>query len=280
MRGPCRAFFFSLLPVLAATPVCAQVPMLQALAAVRVQGCEGRPGIAVPWRQPAALAAAARAIAQGTPAMQAARQPGYRARTLYQVKFHGYPDAAAVARVARTRYCRQLADPALTDAGMYQEGETLWLVLAEPFSPPSPRDGPAVAAEVLRLVNEARSRPRRCGEKGFGSAPALAHDATLERAAAGHAQDMARHSYLEHRARDGSSPGERATRAGYAWRVVGENIASGQVRAQDVVQGWLASPGHCANLMQPAFSAMGVAYAVSLESEAGIYWAQTLARPR
>ncbi|MFD0669764.1 CAP domain-containing protein [Ramlibacter sp. MAHUQ-53] len=258
----------------------AQPALLPALAPVHAAGCEGRPGVATPWRQPAALAEAARRMARGVPAAQAARQAGYRATTLFQVTFRGYRDTAAMARAAASRYCAALTDPRLGDAAVHQEGDTTWLVLAAPFAPPAPQDAPAVAAEVLRLVNEARARPRRCGDRPFDAAPPLAPDATLDRAAAGHAQDMARHSYLEHRGRDGSHASERATRAGYRWRAVGENLASGPTSAREVVQGWLASPGHCANLMQPAFTEMGLAYAVDLDSEAGIYWAQVLARPR
>jgi uncharacterized protein YkwD len=91
---------------------------------------------------------------------------------------------------------------------------------------------------------------------------------------------MARGSYLEHQARDGSHPGERATRAGYPWRSIGENIASGQTTAEQVVSEWVLSPTHCANLMNPRFSEMGIAYAVDLGSAGGIYWAQEFGRPR
>ena len=91
---------------------------------------------------------------------------------------------------------------------------------------------------------------------------------------------MARHNLLEHRGRDGSSAADRVTRAGYDWRSVGENIAAGQPSPQEVVAGWLRSPGHCANLMEPRFTDMGVAYAVDQKSEAGIYWAQVFGRAR
>ena len=47
-----------------------------------------------------------------------------------------------------------------------------------------------------------------------------------------------------------------------------------------VVQGWLNSPGHCANMMSPGFTEMGVAFVVDRKSEAGIYWTQVLATPQ
>jgi hypothetical protein len=49
--------------------------------------------------------------------------------------------------------------------------------------------------------------------------------------------------------------------------------------AAEVVNTWLASPGHCANLMNPRYSDMGVAYAVNPDSEKVIYWAQVFAAP-
>ena len=69
---------------------------------------------------------------------------------------------------------------------------------------------------------------------------------------------------------------QRATRAGYRWRQVGENIAGGLGSAEQVVAGRLASPGHCANLMAPDFAEMGAAYAVDTRSTLDIYWTQTL----
>lgn len=254
--------------------------VLDALASVRAQGCDGRAGVAAPWHRRAALDAAARRVAQGLAAMDAARQSGYRPRVIFQASFRGYRDARALAQAMRSGHCPVLSDGSLIDAGLYRQGDSLWLLIAAPFNPPVAAQAQAVAADVLRLVNQARARPRHCGDHAFAVVPPLQPNAVLERAAAAHAQDMARHGYLAHRARDGSNPGQRATRAGYRWQAVGENLASGALSAQEVVAGWLRSPDHCANLMQPAFTEMGVAFAVNLDSEAGIYWAQTLARPR
>lgn len=133
---------------------------------------------------------------------------------------------------------------------------------------------------VLELVNEARAAARRCGFKRHDAAPPLARSALLERAALAHARDMAARSELDHAGSDGSTPGERATRAGYVWRAVGENIAFGQRTAEQVVASWLDSPGHCANLMDADFTEMGVASAVAPGAKATIYWVQLFAAPR
>jgi uncharacterized protein YkwD len=91
---------------------------------------------------------------------------------------------------------------------------------------------------------------------------------------------MARRNYFSHTGKDRSDPGRRAQRAGYRWTQIGENIAAGQGSPEDVVAGWLASPGHCANIMGRDFREMGAAYAIGRDSEAGIYWTQMFGTAR
>src|ERR1019366_7617806 len=79
---------------------------------------------------------------------------------------------------------------------------------------------------------------------------------------------------------DGSDPAQRVERAGYKYRSTGENIAAGQVKAEDAVATWIKSPEHCANLMNPAFTEMGAAFAVDSKSEMGVYWTQEFGPPR
>jgi uncharacterized protein YkwD len=147
-------------------------------------------------------------------------------------------------------------------------------------APASSQAGTSGSKRVLALVNEARAAARRCGFKRHDAAPPLTWSAVLERVALAHARDMAARSELDHAGSDGSTPGERATRAGYDWRTVGENIASGQRTAEQVVASWLQSPGHCANLMDADFTEMGVASAVAPGGKAAIYWVQLFAAPR
>ena len=97
----------------------------------------------------------------------------------------------------------------------------------------------------------------------------------LAEAALAHSRDMASRDYFSHADPSGASVRQRATRAGYRWRYVGENIAAGLGSPEQVVAGWLASPGHCANLMSPDFVDMGAAYAVEPASKLDIYWTQT-----
>jgi uncharacterized protein YkwD len=137
-----------------------------------------------------------------------------------------------------------------------------------------------VSARVLILVNDARSQPRRCGGQLFPAAKPLTLNARLERAAQLHSQEMATYVYMEHEGRDGSTPAQRVARAGYEWTDVGENVAAGQDTADAVMVSWLASEGHCANIMNAKFTEMGVASAVNARDAYGIYWTMSLASPR
>ena len=87
-------------------------------------------------------------------------------------------------------------------------------------------------------------------------------------------------SDLSHDGRDGSTPAQRVTRAGYRYRTTGENIAAGQMDPEEAVAGWIKSPPHCENLMNPVYTEMGVAYAINRASDMGVYWAQTFGTPR
>lgn len=136
-----------------------------------------------------------------------------------------------------------------------------------------------VRARVVELVNEARAHARKCGRERYAAARPLTVSRKLNQAAEAHARDMARKKYFEHRGSDGSEPQDRVKRTGYQWRLTGENIALGPESAEEVVAGWLGSPGHCANIMEPRFSEIGVGIAVG-KKRGQIYWVQEFGAPR
>jgi uncharacterized protein YkwD len=171
-------------------------------------------------------------------------------------------------------------DPDFKEMGFYAAGPRVWIILAAPFSPPLTTDKDLIEARVLTLVNEARSQARQCGNEALSAAQPVRLNAKLHAASAAHAEDMARYSYFSHAGRDGFHVSERANRTGYAWRAIGENIASGQMNADLAVQGWLKSPSHCANLMMPGYTEMGLAFAVNPESAGGVYWVQVFGLPK
>ena len=257
-----------------------QSPLLRALNAARLKGCEGRPGLAEPLRENTRLSAAAARIAAGDQLGDALQSAGYRATRAAQITLQGYTGPAALAQGAVDSSCAAITQGDLAEAGFHQRGKQTWIVLAAPFAPPGATQAEDVQARVLALVNEARAKPRRCGNESFAAARPVRLDATLQSIALAHASDMARHNYFSHTGRDGSHVAVRASRAGYPWRSIGENIAAGQLNAEVAVQGWLKSPGHCANLMAPVYTDMGAAFAVNDQSKAGVYWVQVFGAVR
>jgi len=142
----------------------------------------------------------------------------------------------------------------------------------------APKSSANVRARVVELVNAARGKVRKCGSERFPAAPPLIASRELNEAAARHARDMARKDYFEHRGADGSQPKDRVIRAGYQPRLTGENIALGPESAEEVVAGWLASPGHCANIMDSRFRHIGVGLATG-DGRGKIYWVQNFGEP-
>lgn len=134
--------------------------------------------------------------------------------------------------------------------------------------------------EMLSLVNEARSQERQCGDQQYEAVEPLVWSCKLEAAAENHSKDMAENGYFSHTGPDGVGIQQRISNQDYVWQAVGENIAAGQSSASAVVAGWLESPGHCRNIMNNAFTEMGMAEASNSETRYSTYWTQTLGNPR
>ena len=256
----------------------ANADLLRSLNSIRAHGCDGRDGADQALQHAALLDQVAEALASGRGLKEAMKDAGYRAVQAAVLEVSG--SEAAMGRALADDGCKDVTNPVYRDVGVALNDGTAWIILASPLVPPAAEDKRDVSRRVLGLVNEARSRSRRCGWKRYDAAPALSLSETLNRAAAAHARDMADRSRLDHTGGDGSSSAERATRAGYTWRVVGENIASGQATPEQVVEEWIGSAHHCANLMSADFTEMGVAFAANSTSTGGIYWAQVFAAPR
>jgi uncharacterized protein YkwD len=280
-RGLCRfACYAAAAFAAAALGAAAHADPLSVVNALRAKGCAKTAAVRTPLRRDTALDAVARELARDDRLVAAIAKTNYPAETSTSFHVKGSRDDAVVQRILADRYCAAINDAKYVELGAYQQGDETWIVLAR-REPAAPKLEPAaVAQRVLTLVNEARGAGRKCGRESFAAAPPLTLNASLTSAAAAHALDMAVHHKLDHDGSDGSSSGERVTRAGYAWRAVGENIASGQKDADAVVAAWLASPGHCATLMGPYFAEMGVAFAYAPGANPGIYWAQEFAAPR
>ncbi|MFI9288792.1 CAP domain-containing protein [Streptomyces werraensis] len=104
------------------------------------------------------------------------------------------------------------------------------------------------AAEVLRLVNAERAK--------VGCSPVTA-DGPLTALATAFSDDMAGRGFFDHTDPDGDTPWDRAQAAGIS-NLGGENIARGQADAEAVMQAWMDSPGHKANILNCDFKTLGV----------------------
>ncbi|MEV4427891.1 sigma-70 family RNA polymerase sigma factor [Streptomyces sp. NPDC049602] len=119
----------------------------------------------------------------------------------------------------------------------------------------------STAQQVISLVNSERAKAG-CGP--------LAEHPLLTKAAQGHSDDMAARDFFDHTNPDGDGPGERITAAGYTWSAYGENIAKGQTTAAQVMESWMNSPGHRANILNCDFKEIGV----GIHTAGGPYWTQ------
>jgi len=133
--------------------------------------------------------------------------------------------------------------------------------------------------EVLKLTNNYRATGRYCGSTWYAASKPLTWDTMLKRAANGHSRDMAKNNFFSHTGSDGSSMGERISEAGYHWSAAGENIAAGYSTVASVMDGWIKSPGHCANIMSSRYKDIGVACVPSDTADYSSYWTMDLAAP-
>lgn len=216
----------------------------------------------------------------GRPLAAALKESGYLAAQARDIRISGPATPQEAMAFMRKRYCQILLSSRNTDIGASREGNSWRIVLARPVLSRDLGDWREAGREVLRLTNAARAESRTCGDQQFGAAPELRWNAQLAAAALAHSLDMARRNYFRHRGKDGSQVGDRARHQGYAWRRIGENIATGQGSAESVMSAWLSSPQHCVNIMQPGFTEMGAAYAVNPGSDTTIYWTQVFGTPR
>lgn len=113
------------------------------------------------------------------------------------------------------------------------------------------QEGVAYEQEVLRLVNVERAQ---------AGLPALKNDWELARVAEHKSLDMAEKGYFSHNSPTYGSPFDMMKAYGINYRAAGENIAKGQRTPQEVVNAWMNSSGHRANILSSNFTHMGVGY--------------------
>lgn len=132
-----------------------------------------------------------------------------------------------------------------------------------------PFQAEAYRAEIFRLVNEARAA------EGLNE---VSQNDTLEAQAERYACELIRYDFFDHvNPVTGSTLGDRTRDYGYAYQVVGENLAAGQRSPQEAFDDWMASPGHRQNILDPRFTELGVG--IHSGGRYGLYWVQEFGRP-
>jgi len=135
-------------------------------------------------------------------------------------------------------------------------------------SPPTTQPSAGWQAEMLASLNSQRSA------NGLG---ALSLCGSLGRAAQAHSADQATRRTMSHTGGDGSTLRTRVERSGYlGWTGIAENVAAGYTSVPSVMNGWMNSAGHRANILNASYTHVGVGLAA--DSGSSQYWTQNFGR--
>jgi uncharacterized protein YkwD len=113
-------------------------------------------------------------------------------------------------------------------------------------------------------------------ERAAAGLPAFKVSLAMLKMARDHSANQAKLGQMGHDL-PGSTFVERAKASGYRYRRIGENVAAGQETAKEVVEGWMGSEGHKANILNKEFTVIGVAVAAAKDGTR--YWTQVFADP-
>jgi uncharacterized protein YkwD len=198
------------------------------------------------------------------------------------IMIRGYAAYSGATLVASFTVATPPPPPGMPDAGTPDAGAP-----PPPPPPPPPPSGPdctnaatwpaewvAFEDQVLVLVNQQRLAGATCGGVVKPPVPALVMEPKLRQAARCHSQDMAAQNYFSHDSKDGRSPWQRISNAGYTGFGNAENIAAGQQTPADVMTSWMNSTGHCNNIMTSGSNEIGVGYAFQASADYDRYWTQ------
>jgi uncharacterized protein YkwD len=190
--------------------------------------------------------------------------------------WHGHLAGEVASRISIVFDGRRLAATVRTPEATYKVRpmDAIWHVVREIQVDQEAASNWAAAAtsderSVWTLTNQERT------ENGLSG---LSLNGDLVASARAHSADMAAQDYFSHTALDGSSPGDRIAATGYEAASWGENIAAGYATPQEVVDGWMLSDGHRANILSTGYCDIGVGYAYAGDNTYGHYWTQNFGR--
>jgi uncharacterized protein YkwD len=125
---------------------------------------------------------------------------------------------------------------------------------------------------IVELVNE---------ERAVVGLDPLAIDSQLDQAANLHNDEMVQADIMSHKLSGEAGLGDRISATGYEWSGAAENIAAGYATPEEVVEGWLNSPGHRANILNSEYTDIGIGYENAPDENAGeydSYWTQVFGK--
>lgn len=152
------------------------------------------------------------------------------------------------------------ANPQIKNLSLIYPGQKLNIPEASPLQ--------SLEQEVLKLVNQQRAK------NGLGS---LAYNWQAARVARIKSQDMINNRYFGHNSPVYGSPFKMMESYGLRFSAAAENIAKGQRTAQEVMNSWMNSPGHRANILSKSVTQIGVGAAK--DSNGTLYWTQLFLKP-
>lgn len=152
------------------------------------------------------------------------------------------------------------ANPQIKNPNLIYPGQKISIPEAAPLA--------TLEDEVIRLCNIQRSR---------NGLPALTKNWQVSRVARYKSQDMINRNYFSHTSPTYGSPFKMMESFGIRFSAGGENIAYGQRTPQEVVNAWMNSPGHRANILSRSFTQIGVGAAK--KSNGTLYWTQMFIKP-
>lgn len=158
-----------------------------------------------------------------------------------------------------------VANPQITDSSLIIPGQTINIpnATSAPSSPSVPSDIRSLETEVIRLVN---------GERARLGIPALTENSELSRIARIKSEDFVKNNYFSHTSPTYGTPFDMLRSFGITFTAAAENIASGQRTAAEVMNTWMNSSGHRANILSSTYNQIGVG--VAKDNNGKLYWTQ------
>lgn len=153
------------------------------------------------------------------------------------------------------------SNPQITNPNLILPGQTINI----PSTPTTPTSNNlrALETEVVRLVNAERSKAGQ---------PALTENTELSNVARTKSEDFVNNNYFSHNSPTYGSPFEMLESFGISFTAAAENIASGQRTASEVMNSWMNSSGHRANILSPTYNQIGVG--IARDNNGSLYWTQ------